>query len=165
VTNDGSPGNAPQTPDAANLGLVRPPVVYLLSIVLGALLGSVWPAPVLPARMAAPLGAVAIVVAVALFSWSVRTFRAAGTPVPGNASTTTIVRTGPYRISRNPIYVAFSLLNLGIAIWVDSLWALGTLFVAIGVMAVIVIPREERYLERKFGDGYLDYKRTVRRWL
>ena len=158
-------GSAPPTPDAANLGLVRPPCVYLLSIVVGAVLEAAWPAPFLPTRMAAPLGAVAVVTAVALFSWSVRTFRAAGTPVPGNAPTTTIVRTGPYRLSRNPIYVAFSLLNLGVAMWLDSLWALGMLLAAIAVMAVIVIPREERYLERKFGAQYLDYKRTVRRWL
>jgi protein-S-isoprenylcysteine O-methyltransferase Ste14 len=100
-----------------------------------------------------------------LFAYAVRTFRAAGTPVPGNLPTTTIVRTGPYRYSRNPIYLAFSMLQLGIALWVDSLWLIATLLLALGLMAVVVIPREERYLERRFGAAYLAYKTRVRRWL
>jgi len=58
----------------------------------------------------------------ALFVSSAGKFRAAGTAVPANKPTTAIVRTGPYRFSRNPIYLAFSLLQLGIAIWVNSLW-------------------------------------------
>jgi protein-S-isoprenylcysteine O-methyltransferase Ste14 len=76
-----------------------------------------------------------------------------------------IVRTGPYRFSRNPIYLAFSLLQLGIAIWVNSVWLLATLVGAVALIHSIVIQREEHYLERKFGAGYLDYKASVRRWL
>jgi protein-S-isoprenylcysteine O-methyltransferase Ste14 len=106
-----------------------------------------------------------MVVAVALFLYSVGKFRAARTPVPGNKPTTVIVRTGPYRFSRNPIYLAFSLLQLGIAIWINGLWLIATLFAALAVMACVVIPREEQYLERKFRGEYLDYKRSVRRWL
>jgi protein-S-isoprenylcysteine O-methyltransferase Ste14 len=66
-------------------------------------------------------GAVVVRLAIGRFLLAVRTFRAAGTPVPGNRPTTTIVHTGPYRFSRNPIYLAFSLLQLGIALWVNSL--------------------------------------------
>lgn len=102
---------------------------------------------------------------VALFFSSVGKFRAAGTPVPGNKPTTAIVRAGPYRFSRNPIYLAFSLLQLGIAIWVNSLWLVATLVPAHAVMAWIVVPREERYLERAFGAEYLAYKSAVRRWI
>jgi protein-S-isoprenylcysteine O-methyltransferase Ste14 len=101
----------------------------------------------------------------ALFSFSVRQLRAAGTPVPGNRPTTAIVRTGPYRFGRNPIYLAFSLLHLGIAIWIDSLWLMASLVAAVALMALVVIPREERYLERRFGAEYLDYKASARRWL
>jgi protein-S-isoprenylcysteine O-methyltransferase Ste14 len=75
------------------------------------------------------------------------------------------VNNGPYRFSRNPIYLAFSVFHLGIACWLNSIWPLATLVAAIAVMAAVVIPREERYLERKFGADYLDYKRSVRRWL
>jgi protein-S-isoprenylcysteine O-methyltransferase Ste14 len=103
--------------------------------------------------------------AIGLFLFAVRTFQAAGTPVPGNRATTTIVRTGPYRFSRNPIYLAFSLLQLGIALWVNSLWLVLTLLASVAVMSLVVIPREERYLESRFGQQYSSYRDSVRRWL
>lgn len=151
-------------PEAANLGVLRPPLVYLATILTGSVLEFVWPSPFLPRGFAIPLGSVLVVAAVVLFVYSVGRFRAAGTPVPGNRPTTAIVRTGPYRFSRNPIYVAFSLLQLGIAVWINSLWLIVTLIVAIALMTV-VIRREEGYLEQKFGAEYLDYKARVRRWI
>lgn len=112
-----------------------------------------------------PLGGTVVLVAVALFLYAVRTFRIAGTPVRGNRPTTTIVRTGPYRWSRNPIYLSFSLLQLGVAFWVNSLWLLVTLIPAVALMSFVVIPREEQYLETRFPADYLPYKDFVRRWL
>ena len=103
--------------------------------------------------------------AVALFIAAVRTFRAAGTPIPGNRPTTTVVRHGPYRFSRNPIYLAFSLLELGIALWVGSAWVLATLVGAVALMSFVVIPREERYLGARFPSEYLPYQASVRRWI
>jgi|SRR5687768_946117 len=130
----------------------------------GALLTSLWPLPfVLPAT--APIGGTMVLAAIVLFLLSVRALRAAGTPVPGDRSTTAIVRTGPYRFSRNPIYLAFSLLHLGIAGVVNSLWLFVTLVPAVAVMSLVVIPREERYLEARFPSEYLAYKAAVRRWL
>src|SRR5688572_30781741 len=102
-------------PEVANLGLARPPLIYLGSIISGLALHLVWPARILSPSVNAPLGAAVVVLAVGLFIFAVRTFRAAGTPVPGNLPTTTIVRAGPYRFSRNPIYLAFSLLLLGLS--------------------------------------------------
>ena len=157
------PPNATQ--DVAHLGLIRPPIVYLTSIVIGTLIQLARPLPLLPGTLAMPLGASVIVVAIALFSYAVGRFRAAGTPVPARKPTTVIVSTGPYRFSRNPIYLAFSLFQLGLAIWVNSLWLMATLVGAVAVIHYVVIPREEEYLERRFGAEYLDYKRTVRRWL
>jgi protein-S-isoprenylcysteine O-methyltransferase Ste14 len=157
-------GASGATRDVANLGLVRPPLVYLASIVIGSMLEFAWRLPFLPHFLAAPLGAFFVVAAVALFAGSVGKLRLAGTPVPGNKPTTVIVRSGPYRLSRNPIYLAFSLLHLGIAIWVNSLWLVATLLASVAVMAYAVIPREEQYLERRFGAEYLDYKNSVRRW-
>jgi len=158
----GSP-NAAQ--DVAHLGFVRPPILYLTSIVTGALIQLAKPFPFLPRALAVPLGASVVVVAIALFSYAVGRFRAAGTPVPARKPTSVIVSTGPYRFSRNPIYLAFSLLQFGIAIWVNSLWLLATLVGAVAVIHYVVITREEEYLERRFGGEYLDYKRSVRRWL
>ena len=124
-----------------------------------------WHLRLVPHALAAPLGILLVVTAVVLFCVSVGKFRAAGTPVPGNKATTAIVRSGPYRFSRNPIYLAFSLLQAGIAIWVNSLWLVATLIAAVAVMARVVIPREEQYLERRFGAEYLDYRKSVRRWV
>ena len=151
--------------DVANLGLVRPPLVYLISLVSGFMIHFVVPVSFLPVSLAVPLGVPLVAVAIALFSYSVARFRAAGTPVPARKPTTAIVRTGPYRFSRNPIYLAFSLFQLGIAIWVNSVWLLATLVGAVALIHTVVIPKEEQYLERKFGAQYLEYKMSVRRWL
>ena len=153
------------TQEVANLGMARPPPVYGAAIVLGLFLEFGWPLPFLPRLLAAGLSSVLVVVAVVDFASSIRTFQTAGTPVPGNKPTTVLVRTGPYRFSRNPIYLAFSVFQLGIASWVNSVWLLATLIAAVALMVSIVIPREERYLERRFGADYVDYKRSVRRWL
>jgi len=151
--------------DVANLGLVRPPFVYLGSIALGLVLHLLWPARLVPLSVSTPAGAIVTVLAIALFVSTVRTLRAAGTPVPGNRPTTTIVRTGPYRFSRNPIYLAFSLVQLGLSLWVNSLALLITVIPAVALMWLVVIPREERYLEARFPSEYSPYKVSVRRWL
>lgn len=155
----------PIVQEVANRGPARPPVVYLAFIAIGSGLEFAWHLPLLPHALAAPLGILVVVGAVVLFASSVGRFRAAGTPVPGNEPTTAVVRAGPYRFSRNPIYLAFTLLHLGIAIWINSLWLAATLIASVAVMAWVVIPREEKYLERRFGAEYLAYKKSVRRWL
>jgi protein-S-isoprenylcysteine O-methyltransferase Ste14 len=132
---------------------------------MGLLLQFGWPRPFLPRILATPLGSFLVVVAVVVFLQSIRKFQAAGTPVPGNRRSTFLVRMGPYRFTRNPIYLAFSIFQLGIASWVNSVWLLATLIAAVALMASVVIPREERYLEGRFGTDYLDYKRSVPRWL
>jgi protein-S-isoprenylcysteine O-methyltransferase Ste14 len=151
--------------EVANLGLVRPPLIYLTSLISGAVIHLAMPLPFLPVTLAVPLGVPLVAVAIALFSYSGANFRAAGTPVPARKPTTVIVRTGPYRFSRNPIYLAFSLFQLGIPISVNSVWLLATLVGAVALVHNVVIRREEQYLERKFGAQYLDYKASVRRWL
>jgi len=151
--------------DVANLGLIRPPLVYLTSTMLGLVVHSFWSVQLLPASISAPIGVIVILAAAALFIWSVRTMRKAGTPVPGNRPTTSIVRAGPYGFSRNPIYLAFTLFQLGIAAWMNSLAVLVTLLPAVALMALVVIPREERYLAARFPSEYPVYKEEVRRWI
>jgi len=117
------------TPRAANLGLARPPAIYLIAILVGVVLHFVSPIRFAP-NVIRPLGGLIVIFAAALFIWSIRTFRSAGTPVPGNQPTTTIVNVGPYRFSRNPIYLAFSLFQTGIALGVNDAWILITLLPA-----------------------------------
>ena len=75
------------------------------------------------------------------------------------------MRTGPYAFSRNPVYLAFTLSQIGLAAWLNSLSVLLTLLPALALMGFVVMPREERYLKARFAGEYLAYKRNVRRWL
>jgi protein-S-isoprenylcysteine O-methyltransferase Ste14 len=145
-------------------GLLRPPIVFLFAILVGIALNRVRPLPFRPSALVM-LGPIATTCAVLLFLLSYREFRAAGTSVRGSERTTTVVRTGPYRFSRNPIYLSFILLALGLSVWLNDLWLLVTLVPAVGFIAMVVIPREERFLERNFNDQYSIYKAQVRRWL
>lgn len=158
------PGDSQPTKDVSNPGLLRPPIVFLGAILVGIVLNWAWPLRFRPSILWR-LGPLFTGFAVMLFLLSFQEFRRAGTSVRGTERTTTIVRTGPYRFSRNPIYVSFILLVLGLSIWLNDLWLLVTLVPAVGVIAVIVIPREERFLERNFKEQYASYKASVRRWL
>jgi protein-S-isoprenylcysteine O-methyltransferase Ste14 len=155
---------ASNVPKVANLGIVRPPFVYIASTAAGLEIHHAWPLRLLPLGLRAPLGVSVVAAAAVLFVSAVRSFRLAGTPVPGNRPTTTVVRSGPYRYSRNPIYLAFSLFQLGIAFWINSVWPLVTLIPAVLLMCLAVIPREEAFLEAHFPSEYLPYKASVRRW-
>lgn len=153
-------------PDVANLGLIRPPFVYAISTVIGLLIHWLWwPGKWFPALAHIPVGAFLVLASVALFIFAVRTFRKANTPVLGNRATATIVCSGPYGFSRNPIYLAFTVFQVGIAVLVNDLAVLFMLLPALSLMVFVVIPREERYLEKRFPSEYSSYKRKVRRWL
>jgi len=147
-----------------NPGLLRPPIIFLGAILLGIALNRAWPLHfMLPSVRL--LGPVVTACAVTLFLLSYWEFRRAGTSVRGSTRSTTIVRTGPYRFSRNPIYLSFVLLVLGLSFWLNNSWLLVTLVPAVGIIAMVVIPREERFLERNFHEEYSSYKASVRRWL
>ena len=156
--------NPKPTTGGPNPGLVRPPIIFLCAILLGIALSRAWPLHFMSPSVRL-LGPIVTACAVVLFLLSYREFRAAGTSVRGSERTTTIVRTGPYRFSRNPIYLAFILLVLGLSAWLNTLWLLVTLVPAVGTIAMVLIPREERFLERNFRDQYSSYKAQVRRWL
>jgi protein-S-isoprenylcysteine O-methyltransferase Ste14 len=145
---------------------VRPPIAWALTVVAAILLHWRYPVPFLPAALpAAAVGGLVFLAGLALLVWAASTFRGAGTNVPTSKPTTTIVVAGPYRYSRNPIYVGMFLGLVGIAIGFDSLWPLVLLVPFFLVIRYGVVAREEAYLEHKFGDAYRTYKRRVRRWL
>jgi protein-S-isoprenylcysteine O-methyltransferase Ste14 len=122
--------------------------------------------PLLPADLpAGGLGAMVFVLALALFAWAIVTITRVGSNVPTNLPTTTIVESGPYRFTRNPIYLAMFLGLIGLAIAFDNLWLLMMLVPFALVVRYGVVAREEAYLERKFGDVYRGYRSRVRRWL
>jgi protein-S-isoprenylcysteine O-methyltransferase Ste14 len=110
-------------------------------------------------------GGLVFAAALALFVWAIATITRAGSNVPTSLPVTAIVDTGPYRFTRNPIYVGMMLGLIGLAIALDSFWLLLTLIAFAAVIRYGVVAREEAYLERKFGDVYRHYRTRVRRWL
>ena len=106
-----------------------------------------------------------VVAGVLLLAWSVRTMSRAGVDPDPNEPTTAIVATGPYALSRNPIYVSFNVVYVGIALIVNTVWPVAFQPVGIALLYYGVIARDESYLERVFGDEYRQYKARVRRWV
>jgi protein-S-isoprenylcysteine O-methyltransferase Ste14 len=145
--------------------IAKPPFIYLGFLGLGLLLDRLWPYPLLPQAVQYMLGGALFALGLLLALASIRRFRAAGTNFDTQKPATAILTDGPYRISRNPIYIGLTAAYLGIGVVVDTPWAWVLLPPTLVVMHYGVIAREERYLERKFGREYLDYKASVRRWI
>src|SRR5262249_54722795 len=136
--------------DTANV-VIRPPVAWALAALAGLALDWVRPLPFVPAGAPAGwLGAGVFVLALGLFAGAIATMTRAGSNVPTNRPTTTIVARGPYGMTRNPIYLAMVIALVGLAVGRDSLWPLITLVPFALVIRYGVIAREEAYLERKF---------------
>ncbi|MCZ0953382.1 MAG: isoprenylcysteine carboxylmethyltransferase family protein, partial [Rhodospirillaceae bacterium] len=104
-------------------------------------------------------------VALIFAGWAVRTMRAGGASIPTGEPTDVIVQDGPYRYSRNPIYLAMVMSLVGTGVWANSLWFVGLAIVTGALLSWGAISREEAYLQRKFGDRYSAYKASVRRWM
>jgi protein-S-isoprenylcysteine O-methyltransferase Ste14 len=145
--------------------IAPPPLIYLFFILLGAGLDWFWSAPFVSGWPRWTIGGLLIALGLAIGIAAMTRFRRAGTDVRPHKPTTAMVTDGLYRFTRNPMYVGLSVLHLGIAVAVGSLWILAALAPALAVLRYGVIAREERYLEAKFGREYLDYKARVRRWL
>jgi protein-S-isoprenylcysteine O-methyltransferase Ste14 len=153
------------TADTAHV-IVRPPLALGVAVIAGLALNWLVPLQFMPARVPARwLGAAVFVLALALFAWAVATMTRAGSNVPTSLPTTTIVDSGPYGVTRNPIYLGMFLALTGLAIAFDNLWLLMMLAPFSLVIRYGVVAREEAYLERKFGDVYRSYRSRVRRWL
>jgi len=153
------------TADTARV-VIRPPLAWGLAVIAGLALDWLVPLSFLPAALPAGwLGAMVFVLALALFAWAIVTITKAGSNVPTNLPTTAIVESGPYRFTRNPIYLGMLLGLIGLAIAFDNLWLLIMLVPFALVIRYGVVAREEAYLERKFGDVYGGYRSRVRRWL
>jgi protein-S-isoprenylcysteine O-methyltransferase Ste14 len=152
--------------DRDTAGVVAPPpLIYLAGLAVGFVLEALLPGADLPALVQWGLGGLLVVAAIALLASFNVAFSRKGTAVEPWKPTTAIVTTGPYRITRNPAYLGMALLYVGIAVMSSALWVLVLLPIVLAVIDRLVIAREERYLEHKFGREYLDFKARVRRWI
>lgn len=158
--------NSSQHRDTAGV-IAPPPLIFALALGLGIgleilALPLATGIPPLPRYLAAALLAVMACIVIGM---GMLRFRRAGTPVEPWHSSTAIVTDGIYSHTRNPMYLGMTGLYLAIALAFDSLWILILLVPLLALLHYGVIRREERYLEGKFGEAYLAYRRRVRRWL
>lgn len=154
-----------ETVDNSN-AVVRPPIAWALAFLAGLGLEWLYPLPFVPPSISARwAGGLIFALAFVLAIWAIVTIRKSGSRIETNMPTTTIVRSGPYRVTRNPIYLGMLVGQIGLGVAFDTLWVLAMLAPLYLVLRYGVVGREEAYLERKFGDDYRHYKSRVRRWI
>lgn len=145
--------------------IAPPPLVFFAFLGLGLGLDGVWPLGAVPGAVGRPAGFALIAIGVGIFAAAIYHLRQAGTSVQTRMPATAVVTSGPFRFSRNPIYLSASLAFAGIGLAADNVWILALVVPFLAVIRYGVISREERYLEAKFGEEYRRYKASVRRWL
>ena len=143
----------------------RPPLLYGGAFVLVLVFRWFWPMPIFGHAVALWPGLALFVLGVGIAAWGRRTMQAAGTNVNPALPTTAIVASGPFRFSRNPLYLALTLLYLGLTLAFNTWLGIVVLVPVLIIMHRGVVLREERYLEQKFGETYRQYRSKVRRYL
>ena len=152
----------------ANAGVnFPPPLVYLLGIAAAWLLNRWRPLSITagPSSARFDLGVLGVFVWLVLFVSALREFNRSHTTFLPNEAATAFVTSGPYRFSRNPMYVSMVALYLGLTCFINTWWGLIVLPVVVLIIQRMVIIREERYLSQAFPEEYAAYRRRVRRWL
>jgi protein-S-isoprenylcysteine O-methyltransferase Ste14 len=151
-------------PDSPGV-LVWPPLLYAGALLLGLLLDWLVPLKPLPALPARCLGVLCLVIGAGVAHSGEKVMHRAGTNIRPDRPTTALVTDGPFRRTRNPLYVGLTLMYAGIALLIPRTWPLLLLIPVLLVMRYGVIAREERYLAGKFGEPYREYLNRVRRWI
>lgn len=147
-------------------GIVAPPpLLYIAALALVIALQWLWPLPILDHPAAAWIGWAALVPGLALNLWGAWSMKRARTPINPYHPVETLVTSGAFRVSRNPLYVGLDLVFLGATLVLDSLWGIAALPVLLAVMHYGVILPEERYLEERLGEPYRRYRAAVRRYV
>jgi protein-S-isoprenylcysteine O-methyltransferase Ste14 len=113
-----------------------------------------------------PAGIAIMVLGVAIALWAVLTFATAGAQIrPDAASNSRLVTHGPFSFTRNPMYLALTTIGVGAAIAVGTLWMWLVPVLLFVLDNFVIIPFEERNIERQFGPEFADYRARVRRWI
>jgi|SRR5438094_8008447 len=160
------PDDALPSAPADNPGVVIfPPILFVGTLLLGLLLHYLWPVNLARGPWVRVVGVILAVASGALALWGVRTMRRARTNISPSKPALAIVTDGPFRFSRNPLYVANALFYVGLSLAFNAVWPLVLFAPMLVVLHWGIIRREERYLEAKFGDPYRSYKSRVRRYL
>jgi protein-S-isoprenylcysteine O-methyltransferase Ste14 len=153
--------NAPDDPGV----IAPPPLIYAGALAAGLLANRRYRIPFLPRRLARTLGLSMVAGGLAVGFIGSREMRRAETNLDPRKPATTLVTEGPFRFTRNPLYLSMTLIYLGISALANGLAPILLLPVVQRLMRTGVIEREERYLERRFGDEYIEYKVGTPRWI
>jgi len=144
---------------------VPPPLIFFFFFSIGLALSHWIPTDYMDAAAAHWVGGVLIAIGVVVALSAVYNFARAGTNLRPDRPSSALVRTGPYRFTRNPMYLSMTIVYVGVALMLQSVWSLVLLPVVIALIQTQVIRREEAYMERRFGADYVRLKREVRRWI
>jgi protein-S-isoprenylcysteine O-methyltransferase Ste14 len=148
---------------------IPPPILIAVCLVVGWALDWSRSWLILPAtRWDAPriaLSGALILLGLGLIGYCARQFEKAQTGIEPWRPTSRIITNGPYRYSRNPMYLGLAISGVGIALAFNTCWMLLSVLAFVAIANKLVIEREEEYLEGKFGESYLNYRRDARRWL
>jgi protein-S-isoprenylcysteine O-methyltransferase Ste14 len=148
---------------------IPPPLLFALPLLTGFIVQHFVPTHLVngvePIRIIRLVGVAEIAIALGLFAWAISTFRRLQTPVIPIRPARALAKEGPFKLTRNPMYLGFTVLYLGIALVANAFWPLVFLPEAIALTYLFAIRLEEAYLTREFGDAYREYCSRVRRWL
>jgi len=155
-------GNA--LPDSPGV-IVFPPVLFVSAIALGTALQILWPIHMWGTLSGKIIGMLLALTGMTGVISAKRAMRRVGTNIHPSEPTTALVTDGPYRFTRNPIYLGATMVYFGLALLFNAFWPLPALAPFLVLLGWGVVLREERYLEKKFGQTYLAYKAQVPRWI
>jgi protein-S-isoprenylcysteine O-methyltransferase Ste14 len=160
-SNTDTPQSSPHGPGVR----IHPPLIYASSILVGIGIDRLAPLQ-MPFGLHGPVYSGGILALVLLLAGlCIYEFHKAGTDVRPDRPDSALITSGPYCHSRNPLYLGLTLVQVAAAAWFDNAWVLAMTAVSVVVISRYAIRREEHYLERLFGESYLDYKQRVRRWI
>jgi protein-S-isoprenylcysteine O-methyltransferase Ste14 len=142
-----------------------PPLIYLAGLIIGLLADRWLPNLRVPVVISRTVGGLVLGLGMALAAWAMYAFRRMGTTIRPDRPVAALANAGPYRFTRNPMYLSLAITYTGLAILGQSLWALLILPLVLLVIRYKVIAREEAYLERHFGESYTNYRARVPRWI
>ena len=142
-----------------------PPALYALAVLVGYSLNRRWPLAVGDSVLVQGLAWALTLTWIALTVSSIGRFWRSRTSIVPIRPATTLVIAGPYRFTRNPMYVGLAALTIALGLFINSWWPAVLLLPVLLAVRLFVIAPEERYLERRFGAEYVAYRQRVRRWL
>lgn len=150
------------------LSHVPPPLLFVVALLVGLRTSHAYPRPLVPANLARPttsLGLVLFVAGVVLALSAIGLFIRHRTTIVPHHRSRALVTSGPFRFTRNPMYVALCCVFVGICLLTNAAWSLPFLALPVAYVHAITIPREERLLRNSFGVEYQTYAASVRRWV